>query len=206
MTTTKPSNKRTACVLVALTIGALLFLPCLGAIGGIGVFALESAGRLSAWKSLGAPPDKPIEILASDTDTVYVATQAGRIYGCQHRGAQARCWFPVDQLPKLDNRSMRNAPVFEGQAPPPPGVVVRQLQVTYWGVEFANETRYALLADDTLWKWEYSRGGSFALPGNMLLGSIIGVMIAVPLIIVAWLIVAVVALVRAFRARRRAVP
>lgn len=205
MTTTKPA-KRTALFLVVLTLNALLLLPCLGAVGGIGFFALESAGRLSTWKSLGAPPDQPIEILASDTDAVYVATQAGRIYGCQHRGAQTRCWFSVDQLPKLDSRSRRNAPVFEGQVPSPPGAVVSQLQVTRWGAEFADETRYALLADGTLWKWEYSRIGLFALLGNMLVGSIVGVMIAVPVISVVWLIAAVVALVRAFRARRRAVP
>lgn len=194
-------------MLVVLTVGALIILPCIGLFGGIGYFALERAGTLSVWKSLGAPPYLPSEILASDTHTVYVATQEGRIYGCQHRSRQARCWFAVDRLPDLDRHVQQNASesVFEGKAPSP-GVVVNQRQVTRWQAEFAEETHYALLADGTVWKWEYSRGGLYGLFGNMLIGLIIGVIIAVFSVIVVWLIVAVVAIFRAIRRAGRALP
>jgi hypothetical protein len=165
------------------------------------MFALESTGQLAKWQSLGAPPEKPSEIRAGDTRTVYVATQANRIYGCEHRGEQTHGWFVANELPKFDSRVERYRPVFQGQVPPPPGIVISQLNVTRWGAETADETRYALLADGTVWKWEYSRVGLFALLGNLLVGFIGGAMIGVPLAIVIALIGGGIALVRRLRAR-----
>lgn len=166
---------------VALVHGALLGFPCLGMLCGVGMFALESAGQFSEWQSLGAPLEMPNAIVAGDTTAVYVATQSNRIYGCQHRGEQTYGWLAVDQLPQLDSRAQPDSSVFEGHVSPPPGTVISELKITRWGAETADETRYALLADGTVWRWKYSRVGFIALLGNLLVRAIGGAMLGVPL-------------------------
>ncbi|NPV86972.1 MAG: hypothetical protein HPY45_13305 [Anaerolineae bacterium] len=188
---------------IVLILGALLGFPCLGVAGGVAMFALESTGQFAKWQSLGAPPEKAVTICGGDTSTVYVATQANRIYGCQHRGEQTNCWFVVEDLPEADSRIERDAPVFQGQVEPPSGTVISQLNVTQRRAETADETRYALLADGTVWQWEYSRMGWVALAGNLLVGFVGGATIGIPLAVIVALIGAGIALARRWRRRKQ---
>lgn len=190
-------------LLITLALGALCLLPCLGMVGGIGMFALERGGRLSKWESLGASPAKPIEIIAADVDLVFVASEDGRIFGCDHLSERKlECWYPVSQVPKLDPGIRTNTPIFTGQVPPPPGVPVSQLHVTHRYGELLSETYYAILTDGTVWKREYDLIGLFPLLGNLLVGLIIGGMIGILLAIAIALVGGGVAFERWLRARK----
>jgi hypothetical protein len=85
----------------------------------------------------------------------------------------------------LADRARFNVPLFEGQAPDPPGTVVGRLQVSVWYAEDAFEARYVLLDDGTVWRWEYDRGAylTFTL---LAAGPVAGALLACVSTTVVW--------------------
>ena len=68
----------------------------------------------------------------------------------------------------------------------PPGMVVDALQVTVRYAESMSETRYLLMLDGAVYKWEYDRGLYGSL-GTLALCLIFGLVLAVVAVIVLWL-------------------
>jgi len=61
--------------------------------------------------------------------------------------------------------------------------VVDELDVTLWYADSAFETRYVLLEDGTVWKWEYDKGSGslFACILGPLVGAAAGLLVAAAL-------------------------
>ncbi len=104
-------------------------------------------------------------------------------------------------MPELDDHVKQNpsSSVFAGTVPPTPGAIADQLHVARWDGDTAEETRYALLADGTVWTLEYSPRGLSGFIGDVFVGVVIGVMVAVVVIAAIWVVVGVIALGQALR-------
>ncbi|MCL4553525.1 MAG: hypothetical protein M1565_00025 [Actinobacteria bacterium] len=102
-------------------------------------------------------------------------------------------------MPELDDYVEQNPSnsVFAGTVPPTPGAIADQLHVARWDGDTAEETRYALLVDGTVWTWEYSPSGLSGFIGDVFVGVVVGVMLAVVVIAAIWVVVGVIALGRA---------
>ena len=169
-----------------LATGALLvLLPCLGLMGSVGYIWARQAGALSHWRSLGVPPDRGVDIVTGDTDVVYVRTAAGSIYGCRHRGTGAadNCWYKAQEPLSVDPEATFDKRLYQSEVEPPPGTVADRLEVTIWLAEDAFETRYVLLEDGTVWKWEYDVGSYWNLL-ILIIGPAAGLALAIVVVVV----------------------
>jgi hypothetical protein len=137
---------------------------------------------------MGSPPGSAVDVLSGDRSVVYVKTASGSIYACEHHGARIDkdCWHLTNEPLTIDSHAKIGTYVFEGQVKSPPGPVVDTLDVTVWRGEDAFETRYALLEDGTVWKWQYDVGAYWTL-GILLLGPaaglVLGALLAVALLV-----------------------
>ena len=173
--------------LLLITAAILLLLPCLGLGGGFAYLRVRKTGVLTRWRSLGAAPGGGVEILTADIGVVYVAAGTGKAYGCKHRGrtADRDCWHEAQEPLIVDDDTKFDVRLFEGEVVAPSGTVLDSLDVTIWRAEDVFETRYVLLEDGTVWKWEYDVGSywSFTL---LVLGLAAGLVVAVVVVVVMW--------------------
>ncbi len=184
-----------------LATGAvLILLPCLGLVGSSVYLQARQAGALSRWRSLGAPPGSGVDIVAATTKVVYVRSSTGQIYICNHRAARGAqdCWDEAEEPVPLDPDARPDMRVFEGNVEPPAGTVVDTLEVSLWYPEDAFETRYVLLGDGTVWKWEYDVGAYWSLL-ILILGPLGGFVLGIGAATALWAPVAL----RALRRRRQ---
>ncbi len=171
-----------------LATGAILVLvPSLGLVSSIAYIKARRAGLVSPWRAMGSPPGNAVEILTGDNGVVYVRTATGSVYGCEHSGWRVAedCWHPAHEPLSIQRRAKIDTWVFEGQVRPPPGAVVDALDVTLWYGDAAFETRYRLLEDGTVWKWQYDVFPFWGL-GAMLIGSIGGLVLGIVIVAVLW--------------------
>ena len=172
-----------------LTTGIILvLLPCLGLGGGIAFFNARQAGKLSRWRSLGSPPSPGVEILTGDMGVVYLRTATDSIFGCEHR-RMARpaenCWSETQEPVSIDEDATFEDNLFHDEVVSPSGTVVDSLNVTVWRAEDTFETRYALLDDGTVWKWEYDVGAYFSL-FVLALGPVLGLALGLIVVLFVW--------------------
>lgn len=162
--TASPSHSRPAPSAAAgaalLILVIVLLTPCVGLAGSVGYLSLRTSGALSRWRSLGTPPEAAAEIAAGDTERLYVRTDSGSLYRCENFSWQrsGACWVPSQAPFDLDPNADFAKGLFGGQVPPPPGEVRDELKVMAWFAEDAFETRYAVLADGSVWVWQYDVG------------------------------------------------
>ena len=184
--------RRRAWLLYA-TYVILIVLPCLGLASSFVYLGAWRGGLLSRWRPLGTPPDGGVEFVTGDRGVIYVRSAAGTVYGCKHSGwkvAEA-CWHEAEEPVEVDRRATFDRRSYPQDVEPPAGTVVDALEVTLWRGGEAFETRYVILDDSTVWKWEYDQGAGRSL---MILvpGSIVGGTLGVVVLAVLWI-----------RARRR---
>jgi len=173
--------------LLLTTAAILILLPCLGLGGSVAYLRARRASLLSRWQSLGAVPGGGVDILTADLNVVYVAATTGKLYRCEHRGPTAarNCWDEVQEPLTVDDEATFDRRLFQGQVVPPAGTVVDSLDVTIWRAEDAFETRYVLLEDSTVWKWEYDVGGYWTFT-ILVVGPAVGLVLAVVVAVVVW--------------------
>ena len=165
----------------------LVTLPCLGLVGSSVYLKARQAGALSRWRSLGTLPARGVELETGDIAVVYVRTAAGSIYGCRHKGTREErdCWFEAQEPLEVDREATFDKRLYPREVEPPAGTVVDTLQVTVWRAEDAFETRYALLQDGTVYKWEYDVGSYWSLL-ILSFGPIAGLVSGVVVVAILW--------------------
>jgi hypothetical protein len=165
----------------ALRLILLVVIPIVSLFVGYRVgYQLSGAGRLPAtprqvvWQPLGSPPKRPVAILAVDVSSVAAVSATGTIYRWQFNTG----WQPVEQLPV----SGRSSPAFDLPHEPPPGEVLDLAQVVAPG-EAGTYTEFALLADGSVWMWQYTQPGIGLLVGLVygVVGSGVGLGVGVVL-------------------------
>jgi hypothetical protein len=165
--------------LLALAVLAILLCsPCLGLGGGLAYVSAAGQGRWARWRSLSAPPAGATALVTADPNVVYVEAAEGGVYVCAHNGdaAGAGCWTAAALPYNVASEADFEHAVFSGTVPPPPGEAVDQLYVSIFFAEAAFEARYAVLADGTVWVWEYSANSYDSLVA-LLLGPVIGLVL-----------------------------
>ena len=137
---------------------------------------------------MGMPPSGGMEIVTADIYVVYVRTNAGTVFGCSdHRGRKLSdaYWSEAQEPFQVDRRTTFGSKLFKGERKEPPGTVEDALDVAIYMGEDAFETRYVLLKDGTVWKWEYDTGAIWNL-GILLLGPAAGVVLGIVAVVVMW--------------------
>jgi len=176
-------------ILVSLLI--LIFFVCLGLVGGTLFFLAENQGFLSRWEGLGVTPEKSVEIVTGDINTVYVRTDSGSIYGCRHeeKDVSQSCWFKASPPLDVDPETVFDSPLYDGAPEPPNNLILDDLDATIWYADAAFETRYALDADSMVWKWEYDRNwlDIFTCFLGPLVGAAVGLLLAIGLWFFVWI-------------------
>jgi hypothetical protein len=163
-------------------------LPCLGLVGGGAYLKARQAGAFSRWRSLGVPPGTGVDLVTGDIDVVYVRTASGDLHACRHRGAGAArdCWERAQEPLSVDPDVRFDQRVYEREVQPPGGTVLDSLYVARWYAEDAFETRYVLIEDGTVWKWEYDVGGNWSLL-ILLAGGLAGMVLAMAAAALMWM-------------------
>lgn len=171
-------------ILVSLLI--LIIFICLGLAGGSLLFMAGNQGLLSGWQKLGATPEKSVEIVTGDINTVYVRADSGSIYGCKHeeKDVSQSCWFKTSPPLDIDPETVFDKPLYDGSPEPPNSSIIDDLDATIWYADAAFETRYALDADGIVWKWEHDRGWLDIMV--WFLGPLAGAAVGLLLLIVIW--------------------
>jgi hypothetical protein len=174
--------------LLVVTCATLVLLPCLCLAGSIAYLKFQEDGASARWRSLRAPPGRGLELVTGDRDVVYVRADAGNLYGCWHQRAVTidRCWVEVQEPLDIDPDAVFDTPLYKDDIQLPPGTVVDTLGVTVWRRDSAYETRYVLLQDGAVWRWQYSQVGYFDLI-IVALALIAGSALAVALVVILWL-------------------
>jgi len=174
--------------LVLASLALLVLCPCLGLLASGGYLWARGQAAFSRWQSLGAPPEHAADILAGDTSVVYVAAGAGKVYACAHHGKKppAYGWSEAAYPLEVDPEIKTDQRLFDKDPKPPPGVVVDSLIVTRWFAEAAEETRYLLMQDGSVWMWRYDVGSYLAL-FMWIAGPLAGLALGVLAVIALWL-------------------
>lgn len=182
-----PSKRRLPWArLFVVTCATLVLVPCLCFGGSVAFLKFQESGASNRWRPLGAPPGSEAEFVTGDTDVVYVRSAGGDIYGCRHQRKVTvdNCWVeaqePLDIAPDTDFGELQFQENVE-----PPGTVVDTLDVTVWKRDASFETRYVLLQDGTVWRWETSEVGYFNLI-IIALGLIAGGVLGIALVVILW--------------------
>jgi len=172
--------------LIMVSLLILIFFMFMGLVGGSLFFLAENQGLLSRWQELGATPEKSVEIVTGDINSLYVRTNSGSIYGCRHeeKDVSQSCWFKASLPLDVDPETVFDSPLYDGAPEPPNNSIIDDLDATIWYADAAFETRYALDTDGVVWKWEYDRGWLDNLV--CFLGPLAGATVGLLLLIVFW--------------------
>jgi hypothetical protein len=95
------------------------------------------------------------------------------------------CWVEAQEPLRIDPNTALDDRLFRDDVELPPGTAVDTLDVTVWQAESAHETRYVLLQDGTVWKWEFSQVSYFSLI-IVVLGLLAGGVLAIALVVILW--------------------
>ena len=75
--------------------------------------------------------------------------------------------------------------MFDGEVRPPSGAAADTLDVTVRYADASFETRYILLKDGTMWKWEHD-GSAYGTLVVIVLGPVAGLALGVVVVVVLW--------------------
>ena len=155
-----------ACVLLGYLVGRQLS----------GAGHLPSSPRGVPWRSLGTPVGKPVDILAADVSSVATISEDGSI----SYWSAASGWQEVDQMPTFRHTEASTGLVHD----PPPGDVI----VTHKSLvrdEAGVFTEFAVLADGSVWIWQYQQPGLGLLVAFVygVAGSCVGLLVG---LVLAW--------------------
>ncbi len=155
-----------ACVLIGYVVGLQL--------SGAGY--LSSSPKQVAWRSLGSPAEKPVNILAADVSSVATVSADGTISYWQPESG----WQEVAQLPTFGRSEASTGLVHD----PPPGDVIA-IHKSMVRDEAGTFTEYAVLDDGSVWIWQYQQPGLGLLVSFVygLAGSCVGLLIG---LVLAW--------------------
>jgi hypothetical protein len=200
--TPKPQRRLPWARLLVVTCAILVLVPCLCLAGAVAFSSAQRRGEHSRWRSMGALPRSGVEILTGDTAVVYVRTATGDIFVCRHQRKVTveDCWVEAQEPFDVEATARFDVPLFKDELELPPGTVVDTLNVTVRRRDYASESRYVLLQDGTVWRWDYSQVGYF----DLIIGALAllaGGVCAIALVVVLWSGVGVRSLWR--RASRR---
>ncbi len=187
-TRTRPPSRTAGLAVVIFLV--LICSPCLGLGGAVAYLGGQSGGQFAHWRSLAAPPETAVGFVAADPNQVYVATQSGQVYVCDHHQApvNTQCWQPAEAPYAVEQETDYQHSVFAGEVPPPPGEAVDAVYVALFYAEVAFEARYVLLTDGTIWVWEYgtnSNGSLLVLLAGPVLGLALGGVVVGALLVVS---------------------
>ena len=106
--------------------------------------------RRGSWKRLDSPPGQVVRLLAADPDFVVVETASGDTYKvyCHTDDPLESCWRKTTWPTETYSFPCEG----EDLRAPPRGTVDRL--ETCFLYEYITLTQYALLQDNTLWRWE----------------------------------------------------
>jgi hypothetical protein len=195
-TSSQPTNP--GCRFRFLLYPLFILLPLLCMIPGILLgrwhYSAQAQGRFVKWQRLPDPPQKAQEILAADTNSIYVRTSGGIYYsrnvaGCI--GEYVPCWEQVESVDKSSfGYPEYGADVHSTyKVPASPVAPVEELAVSKRRAETYDETYYVRGSTGEIWVW-HCGNFSFGTIGLILLvycgGMCWGILIGVGL---AWLIV-----------------
>jgi hypothetical protein len=140
---------------IALTVIAF---SAFGFCGGLGIhdslLQLFLDGAFTRWQALGSPPQavaklQGIDVLYGGEIAVIVETVSGQSYRC--------CTSAHHQWEEIESRSIYQSELdcaapLPPRAPNPPGPIVACIEIVAFEWVTAR-TRFALLADGTVWTW-----------------------------------------------------
>ncbi len=168
-----PDRRRTpvSSALPVLRIAILAFMPILGLFGGAWYALAANSGALLKWQALGTPPDKATEILGAEltkghrrpgsllgiTGTVYVRTEADRVYYCTP-ASDEKCWVKTTWPQTIQQYPPCISPPDFAVAKPP-GKAVDSIQVQDCSGEVAAQVNFVVLEDGSVWMWEHDITG-----------------------------------------------
>lgn len=158
-------------MLAVKRIALILFCLCLPVIsalgGGFGGAWLVVAGPRE-WQSLGAPPNRPVQILGLCEGTICVETFEGQRYRYHRKTcrqpAEQTCWIEVISttvmplVPELANPCL-----FEYDVPSPPRDAIQTVGAKVCHSGGDQYIYYALLEDGSIWHWEHDIGDMASL-------------------------------------------
>lgn len=175
----------------------IVLFSCLGMAGGLIYFWAMNNAILSSWKELDPVPEKAVEIVSGDINSVYVRSVSDNIYGCKHgqKRVTPGCWFPAQDPFDVEAETEYDNPLYEGSLNPPGNQVIDELVATVWYADAAFETRYALDENGIVWKWEYEKGWVDMLV--CVLGLAAGATVGLLVVILWWFFVWISRIVRA---------
>ncbi len=160
----QPSPSRTRRRAISCVV--LVLAPILGgAIGYLFAFLFFS-GWFVAWQKIAPPPEPAAQILAINSENVWVQGASSAIYmNLSSTACKEDCWDRVDALPDPSQRGMDNqilAVKSQSCKPVPPfigaGQVISECQTAQW---WDLNSAYSLRADGSLYGWHYTSGGEY---------------------------------------------
>jgi hypothetical protein len=166
---------------IALTVIAF---SAFGFCGGLGLhdslLQLFLDGAFTRWQALGSPPKEGAKLLGIDVlfggeTAIIVETISGQVYRC--------CTSADHQWEEIEARSIYQSELdcsapLPPRAPRPPGPIVACVEIVAFEYVTAR-TRFALLADGTVWTWYQHVGfdtSLYIVGGGMLGGGLLGLL------------------------------
>jgi hypothetical protein len=185
---------------ILITVVLLVGLPLLGVPVGFRLLHAWKGWETRSWQELGQPAQVPVAIMDADLEVVYVRGEKGALYACNHTEPTRdnACWEQIGQLPQTDS-GVDHRNTYRDEIPPPPGEVQDVLDVSWDYAERHTQLRYVLLADGTVWLWDYHADANWSI-ALLMLGPVCGLALAIVIVVVMWLGAGLRALIRRLRA------
>jgi len=168
---------------IALTVIAF---SAFGFCGGLGVhdslLQLFLDGAFTRWQALGSPPQEVAKLLGIDVlyggeIAVIVETVSGQAYRCCTSARNQ--WEVIEPRSTYQSELDCTAPL-PPRAPRPPGPIAACIEIVAFEWVTAR-TRFALLADGTVWTWNQHVGfetSLYIVGGGLLGGGLLGLLIS----------------------------
>ena len=157
--------------LTKLSLGTVFITTCAGFVCALLGAFLASMGLFSFWVSLGTPPGQPVNIIATDSETVYVKTSDERIF------AFIEGQWIISKLSQPDDSQCSYSVSFVIS---PPNHAKDSVQQGYCFPHGQRDMRYVLLEDGSIWRWSSPERLSMLfdmLPMGIFAGLVIGALL-----------------------------
>ncbi len=170
---------------VFITLVLVIGFGFLGFKGSAWYFHAVSTGLFAKWTSLGTPPGGAVAVMStvpqSRSGKTVVKTADGKFYaykpGLSSHWEEYTWPYPENITPSP------RCPGFDRQRPSPPHAIVDCQGSFTWEWQ-DTEDFYAVLADGSVWRWQYGMGlmdGLLLIAGVTILGGIVGFFLSKPL-------------------------
>ena len=170
--TVKGAPSGAGCRIRYLLLPLFVLLPLLGAIPGIlagrWFYLAQAQGKLEKWKRLPDPPQPAREILAADTNRLYVSTSGGIYYCANVNGCLTdlvSCWEVVELVDesRLSTTQVSDHFYSTYRVPDPPVVPAQLVAVSLRRAETYDETYYVRSREGEIWIWHWGNLSFFTI-------------------------------------------